>query len=116
MLTSVLATAHQAIAEVLGDGDLAIDATLGNGHDTLFLAKRVGDTGRVWGFDVQAVALAHTRRRLQAHGVAERVTLVHAGHETMTEHVGADQHRPVSYTHLTLPTICSVLTHVGAHY
>ncbi|MEM1093336.1 MAG: class I SAM-dependent methyltransferase [Bacteroidota bacterium] len=93
MLTSVLAMAHHAIADVLGDGDLAVDATLGNGHDTLFLAERVGPTGHVLGFDVQAAALTQTRRRLEAHGVADRVTLVQAGHESLDAHIAAD--RPI---------------------
>ena len=36
------ARAHREIAAVLRDGDVAIDATAGNGHDTAFLAKLVG--------------------------------------------------------------------------
>ena len=35
--------AHRQVAAVLREGDLAIDATAGNGHDTVFLAERVGD-------------------------------------------------------------------------
>lgn len=87
MLPSVLAFAHHAIAEVLHEGDVAIDATLGNGHDTLFLANQVGAAGRVIGFDVQVAALAQTRRRLDAHRVADRVMLVHASHETLADHI-----------------------------
>ena len=34
-------------------GDYAVDATLGNGHDTCFLAEIVGDSGKVFGFDIQ---------------------------------------------------------------
>ena len=33
--------------------DYAVDATLGNGHDTCFLAEIVGDNGKVFGFDIQ---------------------------------------------------------------
>ncbi|MEM6647529.1 MAG: class I SAM-dependent methyltransferase [Bacteroidota bacterium] len=91
MLLAVLTAAHQAIADVVRAGDLVIDATLGNGHDTRFLAERVGATGRVLGFDVQADALVQTRRRLEAHGLVDRVTLVHAGHETLGAQVSADQ-------------------------
>lgn len=39
-------------------GDTVIDATAGNGHDTVFLAQLVGRQGRVWAFDVQSSALA----------------------------------------------------------
>ncbi|MCA1804623.1 MAG: methyltransferase domain-containing protein, partial [Xanthomonadaceae bacterium] len=67
----------------------AIDATVGNGHDTLFLARQVGATGQVYGFDLQASALAAASARLLAAGVADRVSLLHAGHETMAAHLPA---------------------------
>jgi len=79
--------AHEAIAEVLRPGDLAIDATLGNGHDTLFLARLVGEGGRVIGFDIQAKAVASSLTRLTEAGVAERVELIQASHAEMTERV-----------------------------
>ena len=61
--------AQQAVAAVLGPGGLAVDATVGNGHDTLFLARRVAPRGRVFGFDIQPAALAGARRRLAAAGL-----------------------------------------------
>ncbi len=72
---------------VLREGDVAVDATMGNGKDTLFLCELVGETGHVIAFDVQAEAVERTRERVTEAGYAERVTLVHAGHETMREHV-----------------------------
>ena len=68
-------------------GDVAIDATVGNGHDTLTLAQTVGAEGRVLGIDVQAEALQAARERLQQAGVEGRVSLVHGGHEDMAAHV-----------------------------
>lgn len=44
-------------------GDWAIDATAGNGNDTLVLADTVGPTGIVWAFDIQRVAIEEARRR-----------------------------------------------------
>ena len=75
--------AHQVVAEVLGEGDIAIDATVGNGHDTLFLATRVGSAGKVYGFDIQQQALDSAYQRLHEAGQAAQVSLYHAGHETM---------------------------------
>ena len=75
--------AWRAVSAVLRPGDWAVDATLGNGHDCLFLAERVGAVGRVFGFDVQDEALRASRCRLETAGLLERVTLVHAGHEQM---------------------------------
>ncbi|SDY16919.1 class I SAM-dependent methyltransferase [Thermoactinomyces sp. DSM 45892] len=58
-----------------------VDATLGNGYDTLFLAKEVGTQGKVFGFDIQSLAIKKTTQRLQQEGFLERVTLFHVGHE-----------------------------------
>ena len=68
-------------------GDAAVDATMGNGQDTLFLCGLVGETGRVFAFDVQKEALDRTAQRLEEAGVRDRAELFLAGHETMAEHV-----------------------------
>lgn len=62
---------------------LAIDATVGNGHDTVFLAHAVGEQGLVAGFDIQEAALETTRRRLVAEGLEKRARLFQASHEHM---------------------------------
>ena len=49
--------AQDWIAQILRPGDVAIDATLGNGNDALFLARCVDPNGKVHGFDVQAAAI-----------------------------------------------------------
>jgi predicted methyltransferase len=56
--------AHERWRAVLRPGDTAVDATVGNGHDTLALARLVGPTGRVVGFDIQPDALFAARQRL----------------------------------------------------
>jgi predicted methyltransferase len=71
------------IGQVLKSGDIAVDATAGNGNDTLFLARLVGHAGRVYSFDIQEEALAETHRRLQGEALTERVTLLNKGHEFM---------------------------------
>ncbi len=80
------ARAHREVAAVLRPGDAAVDATAGNGHDTVFLAGLVGGTGTVIAFDVQAQAIASTRERLAAAGLLERVELVHGSHAGIAEH------------------------------
>jgi SAM-dependent methyltransferase len=86
---NLIGQAHAAVASVLNEGMQAIDATVGNGHDTLFLARQVGATGHVYGFDVQQAALDATAARLRAEGVADRASLIHAGHETMARQLPA---------------------------
>lgn len=82
---SLTEKAHAAIAPVLKDGDIAIDATVGNGRDTKFLAGAVGESGHVYGFDIQAKAIASAREFLAKAGLMRRVTLFEAGHERMRE-------------------------------
>ncbi len=77
--------AQKLVAEALTEGDVGVDATLGNGHDVLFLAERVGEKGRVHGFDVQKAALEVSAKRLRAAGFSERVSLHLRGHEEMAE-------------------------------
>lgn len=69
-LTRIVARGHELLGEVLRPGDLAVDLTAGNGHDTLMLYRLVGDRGRVFAFDIQAQALQNTGERLKAAGAA----------------------------------------------
>ena len=68
-------------------GDTVVDATMGNGKDTLFLCDLVGEAGHVYAFDVQPEAVERTRERVRDAGCEARTTLLLAGHETMAEHV-----------------------------
>ncbi len=70
---------------------LAVDATAGNGHDTLFLAELAGTaSGKVAAFDVQASAISATRERLEKAGLGCAAELFLCGHEKMGEVLGAD--------------------------
>jgi SAM-dependent methyltransferase len=82
------AWAHTALGQILREGDHVLDATVGNGHDTLFLAQRVGVSGHVYGFDLQAGALANTRALLNSSGVSEsNVSLFEASHADLAAHL-----------------------------
>ncbi|NLI12389.1 class I SAM-dependent methyltransferase [Pelotomaculum propionicicum] len=71
------------VAEAVNNGGTAVDATAGNGNDTLFLARLVGEGGKVYAFDTQAKALQITQELLKNNGCMERVELLQAGHEKM---------------------------------
>ena len=77
--------AAELIGPALYAGAVAVDATMGNGQDTLWLCEQVGQTGRVYAFDVQAEAVERTRQRLDSAGVNDRATLFCLGHEHMAE-------------------------------
>ncbi len=78
---------HLFLHSFVRDGQCVVDATCGNGHDTVLLARLVGERGHVWGFDVQKGALAETGQRLAEAELSIRVTLLHAGHEELARHV-----------------------------
>jgi ubiquinone/menaquinone biosynthesis C-methylase UbiE len=86
-LRGAVALAHFFLRERVGPGDRVLDATCGNGHDTLLLARLVGKGGHVWACDVQQTALTATRVQLSATGCMKQVKLVASGHERLTEFV-----------------------------
>lgn len=71
---------HVLLEKVITKGDCVIDATAGNGHDTVFLASAVGDEGKVIAIDIQSEAVESTRRRLCEMRLDHRVDLHQASH------------------------------------
>jgi tRNA1(Val) A37 N6-methylase TrmN6 len=69
--------------DFLQESDQVVDATCGNGHDTLFLAQKV-PLGRVFAFDINEKAIQNTRALLKEHGVEDRVSLFQASHEQLS--------------------------------
>lgn len=82
MLHSAMRYSHTLLSDILSKGDIAVDATVGNGHDTLFLSQKVKDEGHVYGFDIQQLAIDNTKKRLDNHQ-CHNVTLFHTGHENI---------------------------------
>ncbi len=71
----------------LGRGDLAVDFTMGNGHDTEFLSKTVGETGRVVAFDIQTKAIVSTAAHLRESGCPDNWRLILSSHDRANEFV-----------------------------
>lgn len=80
--------AWMLLREVIREGDLVIDATAGNGHDTAFLAECVGPDGRVLAFDVQAGAITSASARIDSLGLSPRVEFRQVSHARMEEFAG----------------------------
>lgn len=85
-LTPVLRFAHQLVKERVVAGDYVIDATLGNGYDTLMLAQLVGDRGRVLSFDVQQQAFEKSRLLLEKHQALAPVLFICDTHANIKQH------------------------------
>lgn len=87
LLSNSLAISHELIKRVVQQGDAVVDATMGNGNDTLLLARLVGEKGKVYSFDIQECALANTRNRLEEAGVTDYVELIKDGHQNIDLYV-----------------------------
>lgn len=71
---------HQQLETLLRPGDVVLDATAGNGHDTLAMARRVGPEGCVVAIDRQAEAIEATRQRLVDNGCGDCCELITGDH------------------------------------
>ncbi len=86
---------HDLVQNVLQPGDFAIDATMGNGHDTLFLAQQIGVLGKVYAFDIQPLAIQQTRELVNAAAI-ENVVLVEASHAKMQHFIPHELHGKIA--------------------
>ena len=86
-MIDLLQLQKQFILNHLGEGDVAVDFTMGNGHDTAFLSKTVGKSGHVYAFDVQEQALASTSEHLKAVGCPDNYTLILDSHHNVKKYV-----------------------------
>ncbi|SFT33667.1 Putative rRNA methylase [Selenomonas sp. GACV-9] len=88
-VSNVLELMHLAIVPVLGRAENVVDATAGNGHDTLFLAENTPASAHIYAFDIQPQAIANTKVRTEKH--ASRISYILDSHEHLGEHV----HEPI---------------------
>ncbi|WP_408011729.1 class I SAM-dependent methyltransferase [Pseudalkalibacillus sp. A8] len=92
ILNRVLPFAKELLEKVVESGGVAIDATVGNGYDTQFLAELVGINGIVYGFDIQEEAIEATRKRLRENGLEDNVRLFQESHAHVKEYVDSSYH------------------------
>lgn len=79
-------TVHDLMEAYVHSGDCAIDATMGNGLDTLKLCQCVGASGSVYAFDIQPAALEHTGMLLEENGMTQ-AKLICDSHEHILNYV-----------------------------
>jgi tRNA A58 N-methylase Trm61 len=92
-LQSVLLFAKHIVEQTVKTGETAVDATVGQGHDTLMLARLVGDKGRIYGFDIQAEALRAAQNKvIEKLGSDGMMTWNHLSHENMLETIPIECH------------------------
>ncbi|SDD36677.1 tRNA (mnm(5)s(2)U34)-methyltransferase [Sporomusa acidovorans] len=84
--------AHQFIIPQLHKAKLVIDATAGNGKDTLFLAEHTPESTTIWAFDIQQQALFHTQLLLTQHSLSHKVRLVLDSHANIAAYISQPIH------------------------
>ena len=89
-LTKVTDLNKVLLEDVISEGDIVIDATMGNGYDTKYLAEKVGESGVVYSFDVQEEAIKSTRKRLEKENLMDRTNLILDGHENVDKYVSEE--------------------------
>ena len=96
LITKPTELALKIIGEYISPGDLVVDATAGNGYDTLALAKKTGAKGKVYSFDIQQTAIDCTKTLLEQEGFFHNCILVLDSHHHMEEHIPENEHGKLS--------------------
>lgn len=94
-LEKILKFASTLVKLTTKEGDIVVDATVGNGKDTLFLAQLVKTKGRVYGFDIQHQAIENTHKLLTDHFI-DNVFLNEIGHEHILDSIPKKHHKQIS--------------------
>ncbi|MFD1040167.1 class I SAM-dependent methyltransferase [Virgibacillus byunsanensis] len=89
MLKGILHFSHQLLEDTVTKGETVIDATCGNGCDTLYISKLVGEHGHVLAFDVQEQAIKNTELLLKEN-TRKNVTLIHDSHTQILDYLRED--------------------------
>lgn len=94
---------HGIVEQYSEGAQLCIDATMGNGTDTLFLCRRLSETGKVIAFDIQKTALVNTEKLLEENGCLEKAELVLDSHENMEKYAEPDSADVIMFNFGYLP-------------
>lgn len=95
--------AHTILRDAIREGDLVVDATAGNGHDTVFLAQCVGENGQVIAYDIQAQAIASAQLAVAQQGYSDRVQWHQKSHATMADDLAPQSARAIVFNLGYLP-------------
>lgn len=86
-MLSLRETQKELLRRHVFEGACVADFTMGNGNDTLWLSKAVGESGRVFAFDIQSRALENTRALLEKEACRDNYTLIHDSHHKLLDYI-----------------------------
>ncbi len=84
-MDKVLAFSKKLLKEVIDKNSIVVDATAGNGNDTLFLAKT--SAKKVYAFDVQSQAITNTNDLLEKNNLADKCEVILDSHENFDKYI-----------------------------
>lgn len=84
-VSNVINLMHQAILPAVRQAEVIVDATAGNGGDTLFLAQNMKASCQLYAFDIQAEAILHTKERTKEF--AAQICYLQQSHEEIGRYV-----------------------------
>lgn len=86
-MTDLLTLQKSFVLSHIKQGDTVADFTAGNGHDTAFLSRAVGESGRVYAFDIQQKAIDSTQKTLENEGCPKNYTLICDSHHNAKNYI-----------------------------
>ena len=86
-IINTISISKDIVNRYIKEGDVVLDATVGNGNDTLELAKLVGKSGKVYGFDIQKIAIEKTKALLNENNLDSNLLLINDSHEKIDEYI-----------------------------
>ena len=85
-MLKTISFAHYLLKEIIVPGDTVIDATCGNGNDTLMLAEACGENGHVYAFDIQKQAVQTTKALMENEHI-HHVTCIEDSHANIDQYI-----------------------------
>jgi len=78
---------HWLFNNYLENKNILVDATCGNGNDTLFLANKIDSNGKLFAFDIQKEAINNTKQKIEEKELNINIDYINDGHENIDKYV-----------------------------
>ena len=125
-MDKVLTFAKKLLKEKIDKNSIVVDATAGNGHDTLFLAKSAAK--KVYAFDIQTQAIENTTTLIAKNNVLDKCEIILDSHLNFDKYIEEKitavifnlgylpnaSHNITTTAEVTLPTIEKFLTKLAS--
>lgn len=86
-LNNVISIEDILIDKFVHSGYVCLDGTVGNGNDTMKLAQKVGKNGKVYGFDIQEIAIEITKEKLAKADLLLQTILINDSHTNVDKYI-----------------------------